>query len=223
MINRLLVGVILVLTTFTATMMALVARNQLASRPVAVEPLRSQMLPPEQWQRLLDQARVIAGPPGGTRGRSISLLEFSDFECPACRQFSRTIAASSARYAGRVTWLYRDYPLEPIHPQAMTAAKAGICADSAGAFPAFYKVVFDSQDSLPQVHWAKLAQRAGVQDTVRFLSCLTGGASVRLVERDMMLGDSVGVLGTPTVIVNGVRLSRPPTGAELDSILHAIQ
>jgi len=219
MMDRLLVAVIVVLTLFTAAIMALVARSEVAAHRVTVEPLRAQALSPGQWRRLTAGARLISDQARTAAEQRITIVAFSDFECPACRRFSRIVTASKTRYGGRIAWMYRDYPLNAIHPEAMIAARAGVCADAAKTFRPFYEAVFNSQDSLAQVHWPELARGAGVRDTVRFASCLASAASAREVAHDMALGDSIGVSATPTVVINGLRLSRPPTTVELDSIL----
>jgi protein-disulfide isomerase len=222
MVERLLVGVIVILTILTTGILVLVSRNEMGARRVAVKPLRSHALTVDQWRQLTMGARLISAhsDPGGA---PITIVEFSDFQCPACRQFSRTIAASRSRYPGRIVWVYRDYPLEAIHPQAMIAARAGVCAEGAGSFGHFYEATFDAQDSLARVNWPELARRAGVHDTARFASCLFGAESERRVVRERTLGDSIGVFATPTVVINGQRLSRPPTTVELDSILMTLR
>lgn len=220
MVDRVLIGIIMILTLLTAGIVALVVRGEGTAHRLAAEPLRSQVLRPEQWRRLTTGARQVL-PLRDSATSTITILTFSDFECPACRRFSRSIGASSIRYPGRIALEYRDYPLKEIHPEAMVAARAGVCANQGHAFAAFYKAVFDAQDSLAYMHWAELARQAGVRDTVRFASCMAGEESARQVARDIALGDSIGVYATPTVIINGLRLSRPPNAAELDSILGA--
>jgi len=138
---------------------------------------------------------------GPQEGRAVTIVEFSDFQCPSCREMHRVIAGLHA--AGNVDFrvLYRHYPLRQIHPFALDAAVASECAADQDRFAAFHDVLFDKQDSIGLLSWTTIAARAGVRDRGAFTACLKGRPALEAVQRDMDAGDRLGVRGTPTILI----------------------
>lgn len=162
---------------------------------------------------------------GGQRQGSLSaplvIVEFSDYQCPYCRRLHQVIDSAMQRHPGRITSIYRHFPLDRIHPQATTAAKAAECAGDQGSFGMFHKTLFLNKDSLGKVPWAHLASTANVADTAVFSKCLESGATANRVETDRQLGIAMGLRGTPTVFINGHKVNAPVTGRLLDSVVAA--
>lgn len=143
----------------------------------------------------------------GNPDAKITLVEYSDFECPFCAKFHPTMKQVLAEYGDDVRWVYRHYPL-PFHPNAQKAAEASECvAKLAGndAFWVYADTIIDKQESLGNTLTPaaiqEAAQATGV-DMAAFKTCLDSGEMAQAVTDDMNGGSSAGVSGTPgTVIV----------------------
>jgi protein-disulfide isomerase len=144
----------------------------------------------------------------------VKLVEFSDLECPVCRQFERNVRSVRAKYPKEVSVVFVHFPL-PQHRFARPAARAAECADRSGRFAEFVALAYDKQDSLGLKPWTSYALEAGVRNTARFARCVADASPVPRIDDGVALAHRMGVRGTPTVIVNGWRFSSPPAEAEL--------
>lgn len=151
-----------------------------------------------QWDRYASSGHRI-----GSSTARVVLLEFGDFECPACAVFQREVVQPLLRdYPGEVALVYRHWPL-PYHKYAYTLAVASECAELAGAFGAFHEAVFDRQDSIGVLSLADWAHRSGITTVRSFLECTAGGSQNNRVEADIEAVRELGGVATPTVFING--------------------
>jgi protein-disulfide isomerase len=162
---------------------------------------------------LVEPPRVAVEAPVGAPSRGpadapVTIVEFSDFQCPFCARVNETIAQVLAHYGDRVRLVFRDYPL-PNHPEAPKAHEAGRCAAEQGRFWPMHDRMFADQTALGVEGLKKTAGTLGL-DRGRFDACLDSGRHAPAVERDMSAGKSAGVSGTPAFFVNGRML----TGAQ---------
>ena len=142
----------------------------------------------------------------------VTMVEFSDFQCPFCRKLWRdTLPHIKEKYVkkGLVRFVYRDFPLNSIHPGAEPAALAGECADEEGKFWAMHDKIFEEQEKGGQgtvefgaFDLKKWAREIGL-DGLRFDSCLDSRKYAAEVEGDLKAGQSAGITGTPGTFVNG--------------------
>jgi protein-disulfide isomerase len=147
------------------------------------------------------------GQMGNVIGRNdapIRLIEFSDFQCPFCRQLQTTLRQLQVRHPETVAIIYRHYPLAG-HGLAYPGAIAAECAAAQGRFGEFVDLVFDQQDSLGRQSWGELAIRAGVRDSAMFQSCRRDASIKRRIDADIAAGRELQIAGTPALIV-GTRL-----------------
>src|SRR3989344_1313975 len=151
----------------------------------------------------------------------VEIVEFSDFQCPFCQQFFNTAYKEiKAKYidTGKATLVYQHFPLS-IHANAQKSAEASECANKQGKFEAYYNTLFTSGKAdgtgLAVPDLKKYAVNLGL-DTVKFNSCLDSGETVGAVKKDFEEGQTIGVSGTPTFIINGERIvgSQPFTTFE---------
>lgn len=161
---------------------------------------------------------LAAGVRVGPADAPVTIVEITDLECPACRAFDRTLKAVLQKYPTQVAAVYVSYPLE-YHRFAMSAARAADCAEREGRYGEFVSAVFAKQDSLGLRGWGAYAADAGILDTTRISACAAEPAPVARIEAGKAYGDKIEVTGTPTVIVNGWRLTSPPGQAELERIV----
>jgi protein-disulfide isomerase len=131
----------------------------------------------------------------------IKVVEFSDIECPFCRQFHVTMKQVLEEYGDEVAWVYRHFPLSNIHPGAQKKAEASECVAELGgndAFWAYLDILFDEQTSVDNL--AKVAGRVDVKES-DFTKCLESGRHQSLVQAQLQDAVTSGGQGTPHNIV----------------------
>jgi protein-disulfide isomerase len=161
-----------------------------------------------------DKIQTKGNPSKGPANARVTVVEFSDFECPHCRQLYDALKTIEPRYP-QIRIVYKDFPLMQVHPWAATAAVGGRCAfdQSPAAFWKIHDAVFDDQDLISAENvWDKLlgfAKEAGLNaDT--FKACMSSPDAQKAVEDNRAEGVALGVNSTPTVYVNG----RPLVGGD---------
>jgi protein-disulfide isomerase len=154
---------------------------------------------------LMDAPRLVVaavGPSIGPEDAPITIIEFSDFECPFCGRASPTVKQVLAEYEGKVRLVYRHFPLESIHPNARGAAGASACANEQGKFWEYHDVLFANSRQLSPEKFEVFATQAGL-DATAFNACVADGRFDADVDRDLADARSVGVSGTPSFFING--------------------
>jgi protein-disulfide isomerase len=183
-----------------------------ARREAFVESLRSEgrvvvRLQPTAAIRV--QVSTEGAPVRGAADAPVTIVEFSDFECPFCKQTNPTLKQLLERYPGKVRLAYRDFPLDSIHPQARRAAEAARCAQDQGKFWEYHDVLFTQSPQLALEDLRRYAGQVGL-DVTKFDGCLAAGVHKAAVQRDLDEGNRLGVTGTPAFFING----RTLTGAQ---------
>jgi predicted DsbA family dithiol-disulfide isomerase len=154
---------------------------------------------------LLEPFRVpieVEGHParGPARAR-VTIVEFSDFECPYCANFNETLRQVRQAFPDDVRVVFRQYPL-PIHANAQKAAEASLCAAEQGRFWEMHDLMFAEPKALGVAELKEKAGRVGLE-SVAFADCLDSGRNAARVEEDVRLGTRIGVTGTPAIFLNG--------------------
>lgn len=150
------------------------------------------------WDAVATIGRVL-----GPQDAKIRIVEFADFQCPFCARAAQQLKEIRERYPGQVAIEYRHFPLELIHPYAVTAALAAECAGAQGRFEAYHDMLYERQASIGTTGWTDMAEAAGVPDLRVFERCIEEAQFRDRVEQDATAGASVGVYGTPTFIFDG--------------------
>lgn len=133
----------------------------------------------------------------------VTIVEFGDFECPYCHDAAPVLRAVVEESDGQVRLVFRHFPLFEVHPYALTAALAAEAAGAQGRFWEMHDLLFAHQDRLDDVGLAHWAQKLGLDG-----ASVVGDAAQQhgdAVERDYLVGTALGVRGTPTLYVEGVR------------------
>ncbi len=145
------------------------------------------------------------GPSKGPADAPVTIVEFSDFECPFCSRGKETVDQVLAAYPGKVRLVFRDFPLQ-FHQHAAKAGEAGHCADEQGKFWEMHDWMFANQRSLDPASLGNGAASVGL-DRGKFDECLSSGRHAAKVAANMADGSKVGVSGTPAFFINGVMIS----------------
>ncbi len=138
----------------------------------------------------------------GAATAPVTIVEFSDFQCPFCgRHFRDTYGQLDREYiaTGKLRYVFRHLPLERIHPQAFKASEAAECAGAQSKFWEMHDVLFANQQALMPADLARHAQGLKL-DAPKFNACLAGQTAVR-IRQDMTLAAEAGVRATPTFII----------------------
>ncbi|MCJ7738375.1 MAG: DsbA family protein, partial [Anaerolineae bacterium] len=167
----------------------------------ALELTPASIIPPDDALRLGDPAAQI------------TVVEFSDYQCPYCASHFRDILPlilTEYVDSGRVQYIFKDFPLTSIHPQAPKAHEAARCAGDQDAYWDMHDRIFDHQTEWasspdPSSVFKRIAAELGLE-TARFESCLDTGKFAAAVRADAAEGTSLGVSGTPTFYINGYPL-----------------
>ena len=138
----------------------------------------------------------------GPANAPVTIIEFSDFQCPFCQRVMPTLKQVRARYGDRVRLVWKDFPLTTIHPQAFKAAEAGNCAREQGKFWELHDRLFANQQALQPELLKKYAADAGL-DGAKFNACLDTAKYSDHVQEQMGVGTGLGVASTPSIFVNG--------------------
>lgn len=160
------------------------------------------LLPAYRPPRMAVEAK---GPFKGPESAPVTIVEFSDFECPYCSRGEEVIAEVLRAYPGKIKLHYRDFPL-PMHPNAPKAAEAAHCAGDQGKYWEMHAKLFANQRALDVASLKGYAKSLGL-DQGKFDKCLDGGEKAKLVEEGKRAGAELGVNGTPAFFINGVMIN----------------
>jgi predicted DsbA family dithiol-disulfide isomerase len=160
---------------------------------------------------LLGPYRVTVAATGPARGREdapVTIVEFGDFQCPYCREAEGSLRAVMSKYPDQVRVVFRNLPLASLHPNATTAAEAGVCAEHQGMFWQMHDAMYQDQSALSESALKGTAQRLGLKMD-GFSACLADPGTKQELDTDRKAADELNVTGTPYFFING----RPLNGS----------
>jgi protein-disulfide isomerase len=156
--------------------------------------------PPQPVQNV----SVDDDPSRGSATAAVTIVEFTDFQCPACAAMHPVLEEVLKSYGDKVRFVVRDFPLN-IHDNARKAAEAANAANAQGKFFEYITLLFQHQKALDVPSLKKYASELGL-DRARFDAALDRGTYAMEVQRDVEDGELYGVGSTPTIFINGVQL-----------------
>jgi protein-disulfide isomerase len=142
----------------------------------------------------------------GRASAPVTLIEFSDFQCPFCQRVAPTLKRLRETYGDKVRIVWKDFPLTQIHPQAFKAGEAAHCAGDQGKYWEYHDRLFANQQALQPEELKKHATDLGL-DGAAFATCLDSSKYGERVRDGVAEGTRLGVNSTPTIYVNGRQLS----------------
>lgn len=157
-------------------------------------------------------------PAHGPSDAAVSIVEFSDFECPYCSTLYPTLKLIESNYGDQIRVVYRQFPLTTIHPNAQKAAEASLCAHDQQKFWELHDAMFQDPKNL-SVNALKTKAVALQLDSAAFNSCLDSGKHVDAVKKDIFDGVKAGVTGTPALFINGRFLNGAQPYSEIARVI----
>lgn len=148
----------------------------------------------------------------GPQDAPLTIVEFSDYLCPACRENHKMVKEIREDYSGRVKWVFKDYPLKK-HKEAVLAAEAARCAGDQGKFWEYQDILFTAQETPTPERLRDYAEKLGLEPGP-FEECLSNGKYKTRVEQNLAEGKSAGISGTPSFVIAGKIISGGPSVAE---------
>jgi len=155
---------------------------------------------------LLERPRIemaAVGPSRGPDDAAVTIIEFSDFQCPYCSRALPEINLILERYPNDVRIIYRHLPLDRIHPRARAAAEASLCADDQGKFWPFHDLLFANAKTLADEDLSRFAKDVEL-DVAAFEQCITEGRFKQKIQEDVDAATGAGITSTPAFLVNGI-------------------
>ncbi len=152
------------------------------------------------------QVNVDDDPAKGPAEAPVTIIEFSDFQCPFCKRVLPVLEQVITTYPGKVRLVYRDFPILSIHPHAQRSAEAAECAREQGKFWEYHDALFADQEQFAVTKLSDYARSIGL-DMAAFEQCLASNKYTAEVQKDAADGEQAGVTGTPAFFINGRLLS----------------
>ena len=163
------------------------------------------------------QVSVDDDPALGPADAPVTIVEFSDFNCPYCRRFHAEVFPDlMAAYPDQIRFVYRDYPITSA--ESLVAAQAANCAGKQGAYWAYHDSLFNGELGLGAEAYAAYAQRLNL-DADALGACIAAGGEQAEVESDARAASALGVSGTPTFFINGIPLVGAQPLAQFRSVI----
>lgn len=149
------------------------------------------------------EIQVAGSPYMGELDATVTVIEFSDYQCPFCfRHFQTVVPALKTAYldSGKVKYVMREFPIESIHPAAMQASQAALCAGEQDRYWEMHDLIFENQQQLRLRDFVQHADALDM-DEDDFEDCVESGRYEEQVRNDLALGSRLGVRGTPSFFV----------------------
>ena len=194
-------AVLVVLAFAAGILIGYLAWGRTPSSPVANAPAGATSAP--QYVRY--SIPTDGFPSLGPANAPITIVEFGDFQCPFCRQWQQqTYQPLLAAYPGKIRFVYRDFPLTSIHPNAFPAAEAAQCANAQNAFWPYHDKLFSSENLSNDIY-VQYAQELNL-DMTKFNDCLANKPFDKYIQDNSDFAVKTGVDSTPTFFINGLAI-----------------
>ena len=165
------------------------------------------------------QAKLTEGNPPefGKKDSKVVVVEFSDFQCPYCSRAATTVHDIKQKYADKVLFVFRQYPLS-FHENAHASAEASLAAHAQGKFWELHDKMFENQRKLDRAALDGYAKDVGL-NVAEFKKALDDKKYKDAVDAELKLGEEVAVDGTPTMFINGKRVANPTSTEEVSKAI----
>jgi len=154
----------------------------------------------------------------GAGNKGVTLIEYGDLQCPACKSYFPIVNQIKAEYGDDITFQFRHFPLNQIHPHAFQAARAAEAAGKQGKFFEMHDLMYENQDSWSNLSevttvFESYAQQLGL-DLEKFKADVASAEVAADINADVKAGQEIGANSTPTFVINGRKIEKNPTTFE---------
>ena len=153
----------------------------------------------------VESVPVGDSPAEGPATAPVTVIMFSDFQCPSCSATHPLLKAAIAAFPGKVRLIVRNFPLESIHDNSLLAARAASAANAQGKFFEYIDILYKNQDKLDVANLKKYAADLGL-DAAKFEADMNSDKALAAIKKDIADGDALHITGTPTIFINGRRI-----------------
>lgn len=157
----------------------------------------------------------------GAPSAPVVLIEYADYQCPYCRQAYYIVKKLQQKFGDELTFVFRNFPLVQLHPQALHAAMAAEAAGKQEKFWEMHDIIFENQRSLSDDSFLTYAREIGL-DINKFKEDFASDEVLAKIEEDLRSGRKAGVEGTPSFFINGRFFDGNWTTSELDEYIEAL-
>lgn len=154
----------------------------------------------------------------GPADAPVTIVEFADFQCPYCAQSASVLKSLRTKYGDRLRLVFRHLPLVDIHPSALSAARAAVCADQQGKFWAMHEAMYGNQNALDPAALENTARKLGLNSD-RYARCVAEDATTRQIDADANAAFELGISSTPSFLINGRLIVGSPPEGELTALI----
>jgi len=160
----------------------------------------------------------------GEGGKNVTLVEYGDFQCPACGQYYPVVKAVVEKYKADIFFQFRNFPLESLHQNARAGSRAAEAANMQGKFWEMHDALYENQQSWqsagdPLTLFTTFAKSIGITDTAKFVTDYKSSATNDIINADLKEGQKFNITGTPTFILNGKKVDNPRDQAAFDKMI----
>lgn len=161
----------------------------------------------------------------GEGKKNVSLIEYGDFQCPACKAYYPLVKDVKEKYKADIFFQFRNFPLETIHQNARAGARAAEAANLQGKFWEMHDALYENQDSWkdssnPLTIFSSLAKQAGVSDITKFEADYKGSVVNAIINADLKEAQKLGASSTPTFVLEGKKIEdNPRDAASFDKLI----
>lgn len=200
-----------ILTVCAVVVTGLVIRQEFFKPTASAAPQQPTRVP--NWRTYVE-----GGHRSGPENAPVTMVVFSDFQCPACRLLATHAKVLRTEFPKELAIIHRHSPLS-MHPFAVEAARASECAAQQDRFSAFHDALFVDQAAIGLAPWNRFAANAGVPDITAFEQCMASGAPNLTLHADTLAAKELKLAGTPTLLINGLRFTGTPPLDTLRSVI----
>ncbi len=187
-------------------------------RDAFIKSLKAKYTVDDRMEPMRYEIAIVDRPVKGAPEASVTLVEFSDFQCPYCTRLTDSMVEVMDQYGDRIRRVFLQFPLNSIHPQAQKAAEASLCAHDQDKFWDMHASLFEAPMSLKPEDLTSKASAIGL-DMEQFEQCLNSNTQAEKVSEDLQQGLEVGVSGTPALFINGRPLRGAATTAQISAMI----
>jgi len=181
-------------------------------------PLPEPKINQSETAKLTSPSVTFVDPTRGPANAQVTIVEFGDFECLACKQVLPLIDIAMKTFPDKVRFVWKDMPNDSVHPNATNASIAAGCAGAQNKFWEYSAMLFDRQTYLSDIQYTQIAQELSLNESA-FAACMKTQVPLARIKKNLQEGIDLGIIATPTIFVGSTPLVGTPTIDDLTNTI----